>query len=936
MSSVLIALRRLREDRAPAIGLGLLILVTATLFGLAPRLTDRVGDDALHGVVSATTAFNRDITLLEEQVFPTGRAAPLDNIDREGDRLDAKIPTSIRALIHQRQTVVDSARFEIQTDTPDPSFVRFRIQPGAAARIRYTTGVAPSATAQRVQMPEELRRFLPAEEPPSTDPVNVTVLETAISVEAADAIEKTVGDLLFLSFDRRDPLAQASPGVVATRISGLYEVNDPADPFWSEDQSLNHVGIRSIGGDSRFIDVGALLPAESYDALIRAGQLFGTPIRTTWRHFIDPQLLASARIDGLIVDLRRLETAYPQTQVTNGTLAGAAMRSGLLPLLVAHQARWVSASAVLTVVAIGPAAVAFAALGLVATIAARRRRPALALVRGRGATLGQIVRAVFLEGCVIAIPAVGSAILVALLLIPVGGPRATILAASAVGTVAVALLIATAMPGTTAAARGAREDDASPRGVSIRRLVLDLVVILLAAGGAYLLRERGVRGASSTGALGGADPLIAAVPALAGIAAGLAAIRLVSLPLRVLGRIAARGRGLVPLLALRRAVHGGTTAAVLVVLLATASIGAFSSAALVHLERASSAAAWHEIGAPIRVTSHVGALPVGFDASSLPGVRSSATLFKVLTPVGVRNLRITLIVVDLSAWAPMVAGTPADPAIPPEMLTPTAPGAIVPLIVSTSLAERTDGVPLDKPFEVVVEGYHYQVKPVTTRDTFPTLAADATFAVASRQQLLAVHPEAQLAPITAFLDAPDGDANLAAIRTAATSLATTATVESRAAFARAFTDSPVTAAIVAGIAVAALIAAAYAALAVTAALALAGASRATEVAHLRMIGLSRSDALGLAVIEHGPTVLLAFVAGVALGLGLFVLLEPGLGLDAIVGSRIAVPLSADPRQLALIAAGVIAIAVVGIGLAAWMQRRGVAVAALRRGFEQGA
>jgi hypothetical protein len=80
-------------------------------------------------------------------------------------------------------------------------------------------------------------------------------------------------------------------------------------------------------------------------------------------------------------------------------------------------------------------------------------------------------------------------------------------------------------------------------------------------------------------------------------------------------------------------------------------------------------------------------------------------------------------------------------------------------------------------------------------------------------------------------------------------------------------------------------------------------------------------------------VLLAFGAGVALGLGLFVLLEPGLGLDAIVGSRLDVPLSADPQQLAIIFAGVLAIAAVGIGLAAWMQRRGVAIAALRRGFE---
>ncbi len=932
MSSILVALRRLRDDRAPAIGLGLLVLVTATVFGVAPRLIDRVGDDALHGVVAEATALTRNISLFEEQVFPPGGAdAPLANIDDEGDRLDSRIPASVRSLVAERLTVVDSVRFAIEAKTPDPSFIRFRIQPGAETRIHFVKGAAPAATGETVDLPDELRRLLPQEDPPSTDPIPLAVIEAAMSTEAAGQIEKTVGDLLFLSFDDRDPLSARQRGVFATRISGLYEVDDPSDPFWYEDQSINHVGIRSIGGDSRFIDVGALIPAASYEALISGAKPFGTPIRETWRHFVDPERLAASGLDGLVVDLRRLETTFPQTAVTLGAPEAAAMRSGLLPLLVAHQARWASASAILTVVAIGPAAVAFAALALVATIAARRRRPALTLVRGRGATLGQIVRAVFLEGCVIAVPALGVAILLALLLIPVGSTRATIVAATVVAAAAVGLLIATAMPGTLAATRAVRDDDATPRAVSARRLVLDLVVIVLAAVGAYLLRERGVRGASSTGTLAGADPLIAAVPALAGIAVGLAAIRLVPLPLRVLSRIAARGRGLVPLLALRRAIHGGTTAAILVVLLATASIGAFSSAALVHLERASDAAAWHEIGAPIRVTSPVGPLPFGFDPSALPGVRSSAVQFQTFTNVGPRNLRITIVAMDLASYAPMVAGTPADPAIPPEMLTAEPAGGVVPILVSAPLADRSDGVPLGTAFDMVIEGFHYQVRPIATRTDFPTLPTDGLYAIASRVQFNAIHPDAPLLPTTAFLDAPD--AQLGPIRDAVAAVAAFATVDGRAEYARDFTDSPVTAAIVAGIAIAALVAAAYAALAVSAALALAGSARATEVAHLRMIGLSRRDALGLAVLEHGPTVVLAFVAGVGLGLGLFALLEPGLGLDAIVGSRIEVPLSADPGQLGIIAAGILAIAAVGIGLAAWMQRRGVAVAALRRGFE---
>jgi ABC-type antimicrobial peptide transport system permease subunit len=143
----------------------------------------------------------------------------------------------------------------------------------------------------------------------------------------------------------------------------------------------------------------------------------------------------------------------------------------------------------------------------------------------------------------------------------------------------------------------------------------------------------------------------------------------------------------------------------------------------------------------------------------------------------------------------------------------------------------------------------------------------------------------------------------------------------------------VTAAISAGGVIALAVAAAYAAVAVTAALAIAGASRAGETAKLRTLGLSRRQAWLLTIVEHGPTVILAFVAGIGLGIGLFALLEPGLGLDALVGAKVAVPLGADPRQIGVLLAVVVAIAAVGIGLAAWAQRRGSAVVALRRGFD---
>ena len=106
--------------------------------------------------------------------------------------------------------------------------------------------------------------------------------------------------------------------------------------------------------------------------------------------------------------------------------------------------------AILTVVVLGPAAVAIAALALVAMLAARRRRPALALVRGRGATLGQVTRAVLVEGLVIVAPMVGVALLLAIALLPGADALPTVLAAVAVGVVAIGLLVLTALTGGAA------------------------------------------------------------------------------------------------------------------------------------------------------------------------------------------------------------------------------------------------------------------------------------------------------------------------------------------------------------------------------------------------------------------------------------------------------------------------------------------------------
>jgi putative ABC transport system permease protein len=212
------------------------------------------------------------------------------------------------------------------------------------------------------------------------------------------------------------------------------------------------------------------------------------------------------------------------------------------------------------------------------------------------------------------------------------------------------------------------------------------------------------------------------------------------------------------------------------------------------------------------------------------------------------------------------------------------------------------------------------------------MSANQPFVVASRDQIRALRGGAGLLPTTAYyLGAPESAA--AGVRRALLHDAPDARLESRAERTASIQTAPIIRALVAGVGVAALVAFAYAALAVSAALALAGAARAIEVAHLRTLGLTRRESVGLVVVEHGPTIVVAFAVGAALGLGLFALLRDGLGLAALVGSQLEVGIAIEPLQLAAVLVAIVIIVGLGIGLGTALQRSAAPAAAVRRGFE---
>src|SRR6266545_3610475 len=105
MAWLLLSLRRLRGERVPALGLAALVLVTAFVFALAPRLLDRVADTSLRDEVRAAHPAVANIQLLRERRIEPGDtsgADPLGPIAETGKDLEADLPGSIEALLIDR------------------------------------------------------------------------------------------------------------------------------------------------------------------------------------------------------------------------------------------------------------------------------------------------------------------------------------------------------------------------------------------------------------------------------------------------------------------------------------------------------------------------------------------------------------------------------------------------------------------------------------------------------------------------------------------------------------------------------------------------------------------------------------------------------------------------------------------------------------------
>jgi putative ABC transport system permease protein len=909
LGAVAVLLRRIRAERGVAMFLFTLVAVTSFVVAASPRLFDRVADAGMRYEVARATSAQRNLQLTTVDQISAEDDDALANVDKRGGGLMARLPESVGQLIEARSYVVDTTRFRLIDPPNYTSYVTLRHQDGVDEHIEYVAGRPPARAAAPAE-PDLPPRF-----------------EVALSSATAAELLVELGDILPAAADSGDPMLRnvfpRPETPIEIEVVGLFTVDDRRAPYWFDETTLAEA---AIGGtdDAPIAFATALFTPEAYADV----STLGLPTRYRWRFQVDADRLDAGALGELRGDLRRLESSFGTAG--SGANGRILYRSGLLDVLERFAARRTATEAALWVAALGPLAVAAGALGLVAVIIVGRRRAALALARGRGASAGQLLAAQFWEGLLISIPAA----LVGLLLAQAAVPSRPA-AASSIGSMLVALTVTALLLGATwPLARRARRDleraQAPARRLAPRRLVIETTVVGIAVAAAWLLRERGLGGQRPGGASAGFDPFLAAAPVLVGVATALVAIRLYPIPVRGLAWLTARRRDLVPALGLRTIGRNPSAAYLpLLVLTLTVAMGVFASVLAATIDDGQVAASWQEVGADYRIEALPdGSLGPGVDPATVPGVEAvAAALTETTNPVRGEVGRpgsVSLIAVDPGAHEAVLAGSPVAvqfPAAIHDAQGQTGSGfddRPIPVLLSKRLPNGWQPLSIGEVFRLGVREQPLTLSVVGFLDDFPGVPRGTPFVVAPLDPVVEVLGAPQQRPSVLFVRGP---ADIGADLRAAASDSSVGVVASRHEQLAAERSAPLVAAVGQGFVVALGAAAVYAVLAVVAVVALETKRRARELAYLRTLGLSEGQGIGLAFVEHAPPALLALAIGILLGLGLAWLLEPGLGLAAFIDPGTPVRLQVEWTAVAAMGLSMLAVVGVLVVLNAWLARR---------------
>jgi putative ABC transport system permease protein len=543
--------------------------------------------------------------------------------------------------------------------------------------------------------------------------------------------------------------------------------------------------------------------------------------------------------------------------------------------------------------------VSLAVLGAVvvllgARLVAQRRAAEFTLMRARGAALYQLGWLVLRASVIVAAVACAAAAVLAISLTPGDG--------DAVGWWLAGLTIAVTLAGpvlisvvpqrvaSPVAERPRHRDGGRHRAA--RRIVVETVLVAMAAGGLVVLRDQGTSSGSS-------GLYTSAAPVLLAIGVAVVVLRCYPPLVRELARIAGLSRGVVAFVGLARATRTppGSVLPSFALVLVLAMV-AFPDMIAVSVTQAQVAASWQQVAADaiiaVPATDEISPA-LQQQISAMPGVVATATAATATGSLS-SGFAVSVMWVDPARYAAVVDQAPGA-RFPVAALSGSA-ATILPAVATPAAAQAVSQAAGPAPAEVSLGSGSITIRLAGRIGSVTGATTDAVVVVPQEplgtspigpDLMLVAGPRLDAARLSALVHREQPDAS----------------VTLRAAALTALTTAPVLQAARTALAQGLATAAGFGVLILLMSLLLTAQTRELTLAGLATMGLRRWQAQLLLAAETLPPVVAAAIGGVACAWLLVPLIGPSLNLAAFSGTGSAIVVAPAVFPLAASAVGLV-------------------------------
>ena len=934
----LLARRQLRTSWGATATLGAVAFLAAGVLSTAPRAVETMHADQVAYETAEASGPARDVISVVGAI--PGRP-PNDGFYDPGaigtgvvpDEPDwapflANLDTVRAETPEPLRSVMDAPQFHVTSQDPaytDPvpasdlseAKAYLRAATDLSEHAELVEGRWPAATAEPVFDGDDQFLGEPTRQAPP--------VEVAVSRAVADTYGWELGGRYDnLSGSGVVALADRYPSLVVT---GIFETGDPDADYWLHHALAARASVIAdpnrglLGTAAVYVDPAMITPLTLGLAETRVWYPVSTADVTA---AAVPTLLSQA--NGQSAKTFLVE-AGPDDQAPI-KLRPSTRLSEILEDLLAQRT---GVDAIVAVLAVGPLGATVAVLALGARLVVDRRRPALALLRARGASGTQLRLLMGGEGLVVGLGSAAAGFAAGLAVSAGFGLDAPVTVSQVALGLAAGLAPAAALAlATSPAGLRPTRADLAPRSRSRVRWVLEVVVVASAALATWLLLSRGVVAGSGGGS--GVDPLVAAAPLLVSLALTLLAVRAYPWLALAVERALAPRRDLVPFLGAARATRdpaGGPVPAVALVL--AVAVAATSAVLYSTVSGGIVREAWRATGADLRISGPLVDEPAAEKIAALDGVEAVSPVAGVGDGVlrgKASSLRAEVYTVDTAGLAITQEDVAGAPETLGELDGPGGPDDAVPVILTRAAAGPGFEAGRQGGTLVTQEGT-VPVHVIDVVDELPGLPAGRALVLADAGRLAESTGDNSFARL-ALVGLTD-DADRSAVTAQISRLLPTAVVEDPDQEADAMLAAPVSGGLAIAFVLAVVLAGLLCAAAVVMTLMLAAPARARLLAVLQTLGLSSRQGRGLVGWEIGPWAVVALVVGAALGVAVPSLVLASVDVTALTGGIAQPDPQYDPMLLGAGAAGFVAVVLAAVGVAAALSRRGEVAAQLRMG-----